>query len=76
MIVPFDNAGGHGVATIKEKIKDALPAPRMRGRQVGPVLCITDQVAQSPDTNGCDLGFFNSCDSTLPDPEQLRARSE
>ena len=64
--VQFDNAGGHGMQTIMGKIKDAFPAPRKRGRQEGPELEITEQEAQSPDNNGCDLGFFNSCDSTLP----------
>lgn len=64
--VQFDNAGGHGMGTIMGKIQSELAAPMRRGRQCGPKLSISEQCAQSPDTNACDLGFFNSIDSCLP----------
>lgn len=60
--IQYDNAGGHGMKTIESKIDSELPAPRGGG----PKLTLVPQEAQSPDTNGCDLGFFNSVDSTLP----------
>ena len=31
-----------------------------------PAMKVVPQCAQSPDTNVCDLGFFNSVDSRLP----------
>ena len=34
--VQFDNAGGHGMSFIDDKIKSALSDPMRRGRQVGP----------------------------------------
>ena len=58
----WNNAGGHGMATIDEKIAGDLPSP---GGGV-PALRVLPQCAQSPDTNVCDLGFFNSVDSRLP----------
>ena len=66
MTVQWDNAGGHGVSNLMSKIADKLPAPMRRGKQVGPEIKVADQCAQSPDTNGCDLGFNNSLDSRLP----------
>ena len=60
--VQYNNAGGHGMSTIDAKIADQLPSP---GRGV-PALKIVPQCAQSPDTNVCDLGFFNSIDARLP----------
>ena len=64
--VQFDNAGGHGMSTIEGKIAREMAAPVRRGKQVGPKLTMVKQCAQSPDTNVCDLGFFNSLDSRLP----------
>ena len=60
--VQWDNAGGHGMSTIDAKIAAELPSP---GQGV-PALQIVPQCAQSPDTNVCDLGFFNSIDSQIP----------
>ena len=37
-----------------------------RGKQVGPKIVVTDQCAQSPETNTLDLGFNKSLDSRLP----------
>jgi hypothetical protein len=64
--VQWDNAGGHGVASILSKIQDHLPAP-VRG---GPKIELVSQCAQSPETNTLDLGFNKALDSTLP---KLRA---
>ena len=54
------------MGTLMEKINSALPAPMARGRQAGPTIKILEQCAQSPCTNVCDLGFFNSVDARLP----------
>ena len=69
----MDNAGGHGMKTIANKIADALPARVHRGKQQGPNIILKDQPAQSPDTNVCDLGLFRSVDSQIPNkrPYQL-----
>ena len=64
--VQWDNAGGHGMSTIMDKIADSLEAPMKRGKQVGPWIEVVGQCPQSPDHNGCDLGFFNSVDSRVP----------
>ena len=47
---------------IDAKIAAELPSPV----QGVPALQIVPQCAQSPDTNVCDLGFFNSIDSQIP----------
>ena len=42
-------------------------APWARGKQlVGPAIIVTDQCAQSPESNTLDLGFNKSLDSRLP----------
>eukprot|EP00967_Tisochrysis_lutea_P132187 scaffold230530_cov31-Tisochrysis_lutea.AAC.1 len=55
-------------ATLEHRLTDVLRAPRKNRHQVGPdiVLLLQVQVANSPDTNACDLGFFKSMDSRLP----------
>ena len=58
----WDNAGGHGMSSIDAKIADDLPSPAPGV----PAMKVVPQCAQSPDTNVCDLGFFNSVDSRLP----------
>ena len=54
---------------IDAKIAAELPSPV----QGVPALQIVPQCAQSPDTNVCDLGFFNSIDSQIPKPCDLDA---
>ena len=60
--VQFDNAGGHGMASLMNRIKTELPStgPRV------PRIEIVSQAAQAPDTNANNLGFYRSIDSRLP----------
>ena len=58
----FDNAPGHRTGNVDARIVAACKAPR-RG---GPRIELREQIAQSPCTNLCDLGFFRSIDSRLP----------
>ena len=60
--VQYDNAGGHGISELGGRIEAALPAPAGGG----PRIEIVEQVAQSPDSNCNDLGFYKSIDSRLP----------
>lgn len=62
--VQWDSAGGHGIASLTNKIKDELPAPSPNEPEIR--LADPPQAAQSPDTNTLDLGFNNSLDSRLP----------
>lgn len=58
--VQFDNAPGHRTSRfIDPRIEVALTSSR-------PHIRLVSQPAQSPCTNVCDLGFFNSIDSRLP----------
>jgi hypothetical protein len=64
----MDNASPHkskarpGAKTMMERLAAVLRAPRSGGPKIG----FFRQVANSPDTNACDLGFFKSMDSRLP----------
>jgi hypothetical protein len=79
--IQFDNAPGHktrvadGNQTIEEALARSLAAPKYRGRQVGPKIEIVEQIANSPDTNACDLGFFRSLDSRLPRNRSMKLDS-
>jgi hypothetical protein len=55
----FDNAPGHKTGADRS---DAM-IKAMKGR---PSIEFVEQIAQSPCTNLCDLGFFRSIDSRLP----------
>jgi len=58
----FDNAPGHRTgADISAALKKA-----MKGMPGMPGIVFVEQIAQSPCTNLCDLGFFRSIDSRLP----------
>ena len=63
--VQFDNAPGHRTKNIDTRITAALTSAR-------PHIKLVNQPAQSPCTNLCDLGFFNSIDSKLPKLRSFR----
>ena len=55
------NAGGDiGYCTRRS------PKPSRHARGGGPTIKLVVQLAQSPDTNGCDLGLFRSVDTHIP----------
>lgn len=64
--IQYDNASPHktkakkGEKLMTERLADVLK------QRTGPKIEVVSQVAQSPDTNACDLGFFRSMDSRLP----------
>ena len=47
-------------------------AHAMNSRGGRPQIVFGDQVPNSPDTNGCDLGFFKSMDTRLPRSRALK----
>lgn len=57
--IQFDNAPGHKTGKLDKRIEAELTSAR-------PHIEIVEQAPQSPCTNLCDLGFFNSIDSRLP----------
>jgi len=56
----FDNAGPHKTHS---EVDPRLAAAMSKGK---PRIVFVEQIAQSPCTNLCDLGFFRSIDSRLP----------
>ena len=72
VFIQMDNATPHKSKsknpkeTLEARLKDVLKAPRVHNRRAGPEIVLFPQVANSPDTNACDLGFFKSLDSRLP----------
>lgn len=73
--IQFDNAPGHATRAAKGKqtVSEALArqlAEKRGGR--GPQIEIVTQVANSPDTNACDLGFFRSLDTHLPRKRSMK----
>ena len=72
--IQFDNAPGHKTTADdngKTKLAATL-APQMRGLHGRPEIVFGEQVANSPDTNACDLGFFKSMDLRLPKKRALK----
>lgn len=63
--VQFDIAPGHQTSRIDPRVEQALTAARPHIKSVS-------QPLQSPCTNVCDLGFFNSIDSRLPKLRSFR----
>lgn len=55
-----DNAPGHRTGAAIDKRLEKLLKKR------NPIIELVEQIAQSPCTNLCDLGFFRSIDSRLP----------
>ena len=60
VMLQVDNAPGHRTgAAIDRRLEKLL-------NQKTPRIVLVEQIAQSPCTNLCDLGFFRSIDSRLP----------
>lgn len=61
VLIQLDNAGPHKTrsGSIDPRLAKAMKAGK-------PIIEFADQIAQSPCTNLCDLGFFKSIDSRLP----------